>query len=66
MSHEFEIKPTGDPYNRNGWDVTEVERVLGREPSYWFRGDLSPIQRRTNTIVTLRRMYPGCKVRKGD
>lgn len=54
----FEIIPTGDPYNRTGWDVREYEGE-----HVWHRGDLSPIQGRDRTIRTLRRMYPGCVVR---
>lgn len=58
----FEIKPTGDPYNRTGWDVHEYEKSFD-ERFCVFRGDLSPMQGRDNTIRYLRRHYPGCKVR---
>jgi hypothetical protein len=58
----FEILPTGDPFNKNGWDVREY-RTSYRDRFCIFRGDLSPIQGRDNAIATLKRLYPGCKVR---
>ncbi len=58
----FEIERCGDPYNRHGWDVREFQSSYD-EPTCVYRGDLSPIQGRDRTIRTLRRMYPGCKVR---
>ena len=61
-SRLFEIVPTGDPYNRTGWDVREYADNYD-EPTCTFRGDLSPIQGRERTIATLRRLYPGCTVR---
>jgi len=58
----FEITRTGDPYNRTGWDVREYKNSFD-EDTCIFRGDLGPIQGRDRTIRTLRRMYPGCKIR---
>jgi hypothetical protein len=58
----FEIYPTGDPYNKTGWDVREYKHSYD-EPTCIFRGDISPIQGRANTIAFLRQFYPGCKVR---
>ncbi len=58
----FHIKPTGDPFNRFGWDISEQHHDGG---GWWFRGDLSPIQGRDRTIRTLRSLYPGCRVRVG-
>jgi hypothetical protein len=58
----FEIKQTGDPYNKTGWDILEYRENFN-EPTCIFRGDLSPYQGRDRTIRKLRRMYPGCKIR---
>ena len=58
----FLIKQCGDPYNRTGWEVGEFKDNFD-EPTAIYRGDLSPIQGRDRTIFTLRRMYPGCKIR---
>ena len=58
----FEIVPTGDPYNRFGWDIREYKDSYD-EPTCVFRGDLSPHQGRDATVRMLRRLYPGCKVR---
>lgn len=55
----FSIRPTGDPYNRTGWDVFEEDE----NKVTWFRGDLSPHQGRDRTVAMLRRTFPGCKVR---
>jgi hypothetical protein len=62
MKNLFEILPTGDPYNRTGWDVREYVNSFD-ETTCTYRGDLSPIQGRDNAIRKLRRMYPGCKIR---
>lgn len=61
----FEIYPTGDPYNRTGWDIREHEGKYNSGRCF-HRGDLSPSQGRGRTIAMLRRMYPGCKVRVSD
>lgn len=58
----FEIQTTGDPYNKTGWDVHEYQDSF-EEQTCVFRGDLSPMQGRDNTIRYLRRLYPGCKIR---
>lgn len=58
----FEILRTGDPYNKTGWDVHEYEKSYD-DNTCVFRGDLSPIQGRGNAVRTLKRLYPGCKVR---
>ena len=58
MRKHFEIMRTGDPYNKTGWDIHEIEE----NNSIIFRGDLSPIQGRDNAIWRLRRFYPGCKI----
>lgn len=58
----FTIEPTGDPFNRTGWDIKECEHSLD-DQIVIFRGDLSPIQGRDRTVRTLRRLYPGCKIR---
>lgn len=58
---KFIIKPTGDPYNRTGWDISECEDFA--DNIVIFRGDLSPHQGRDRTKMMLRRMYPGCKIR---
>ena len=58
----FTIRPTGDPFNKHGWDVMECEHSLDDQIGI-FRGDLSPNQGRDRTIRTLRDMYPGCKIR---
>jgi hypothetical protein len=61
----FEIIPTGDPYNKSGWDVREYAGSFD-EPTCTFRGDLSPVQGKGNAVTTLRRLYPGCVVRVSD
>jgi hypothetical protein len=58
----FTVTPCGDPYNRAGWDVHEYANSFD-EPTCVFRGDLSPIQGKARTIQTLRRLYPGCRIR---
>lgn len=58
----FTIKPTGDPFNRHGWDVTEYEKSY-KDNTCIFRGDISPIQGKENAILYLERFYPGCKVK---
>lgn len=60
----FEIRPTGDPYDKRGWDVYEY-KVSFDEPTCIFRGDLSPFYDR-ETVNLLRRLYPGCKIRVCD
>jgi len=59
----FEIKPTGDPSNRTGWDVLEYEGESYIDSACYFRGDISPIQGRDRAIRYLRKTYPGCKIR---
>lgn len=61
----FEIKPTGDPYSKHGWDVYEYKESFD-EPTCVFRGDLSPVQGKRNTIDMLRRLYKGCKIQVSD
>ncbi len=61
----FEILPTGDPYNRTGWDVREYDKSFD-ETTCIFRGDISPVQGRENTKALLRRLHPGCKIRVSD
>lgn len=58
----FEIKHTGDPFNRHGWDIHEYAQSFNDDTCI-FRGDLSPVQGRDNAIRLLRRMYLGCKIR---
>jgi hypothetical protein len=58
----FLIKQTGDPFNKYGWDVHEYTNSFD-EPICVFRGDLSPVRGRDNTIRLLRRLYKGCKIR---
>jgi hypothetical protein len=62
MPKLFEILRCGDPYNRTGWDVREYEKSFD-DIICIYRGDLSPIQGRDQTLRTLRQMYPGCKIR---
>lgn len=61
----FEIFPTGDPYNRTGWDVREYEKSYD-DRFCIFRGDISPVQGKRNTILLLRRMHPGCEIKVSD
>jgi hypothetical protein len=58
----FELVPTGDPYNKFGWDVREY-RDSYDEGTCIFRGDLSPIRGKQSAIRKLRQLYPGCRVR---
>jgi hypothetical protein len=58
----FEIKRTGDPYNKMGWNVYEYEKSFDESTSV-FRGDISPSQGRERTILMLHTLYPGCRVR---
>lgn len=58
----FEILRCGDPHNKRGWDVREYKASFDEQVCI-FRGDLSPICGRDRAITTLRRMYPGCKIR---
>lgn len=57
MRKHFIIMRTGDPYNKTGWDIHEIDG-----PDTIFRGDLSPIQGRDNAIWLLRRLYQDCKI----
>lgn len=54
---KFEIYPCGDPYNKYGWNVREVT-----DKGCFYRGDISPMQGKNNTIRYLRRNYPKCKI----
>ena len=58
----FEIVRTGDPHNPTGWDVREYKESFN-ETTCVFRGDLSPIKGRTRAFWTLRRLYPGCRIK---
>lgn len=56
----FEIYPNGDMCSR-AWDATEFEKFGDRFGIY--RGDLSGMYRKRELVVTLRRLYPGCRIR---
>lgn len=59
--HRFILRPNGDPFSRNAWDVLECERFGDRTMT--FRGDLSPTIGLRNTVARLRKLYPGCRIR---
>jgi hypothetical protein len=61
MAHLFEVQQNGDPHSRC-WDVLEYAASFD-EATCTFRGDLSGAGGRDRTIRTLRRLYPGCKIR---
>ncbi len=61
----FEIFPTGDPYNKTGWDIREYDKSFD-ETICIFRGDLSPSQGCDRTVRMLRNMYRGCKIRVSE
>ena len=58
----FVVAKCGDPYNKTGWNIYEYQNSFDDEFCV-FRGDLSPSQGRDNTILMLRRSYPGCEIR---
>lgn len=61
MPKLFEVEITGDPYSR-AWICREFKESFD-ERFCIYRGDLSGLYGKTRLIATLRRMYPGCKIR---
>lgn len=59
----FELIPCGDPFAKYSWDVREYQHSYDDKVCV-FRGDLSPIRGRVRAEVILRRLYPGCKIKR--
>lgn len=58
----FTIGECGDPYSVNAWVVREYKNSFA-ETVCVYRGDLSPIRGKRRAVETLRRLYPGCRIR---
>lgn len=58
----FIVKQNGDPYSRAA-DVLQFANSFD-EPTCTYRGDLSGLWSRRRTEWELRRLYPGCKIRR--
>lgn len=64
MSKLFEVMSGGDPYSRAA-DVREYVHSFD-DATCIYRGDLSGLAGKRATEQRLRRLYPGCTVRRGD
>lgn len=62
MNRLFEVMSGGDPYSRAA-DVREYVASFD-EDTCVYRGDISGMWGKRETEHRLRRMYPGCRIRR--